>query len=82
MMARDGQVPLEVTAWALAVTSAKRSAQLPDVPTLAEALDGAALVQENGPERIEVKRELFAAMDAAAAPGKARGRRRDQTLIV
>lgn len=38
------------------------------VPTLAEALDGAALAQENGPERIEVKRNLFAAMDATAAP--------------
>lgn len=44
------------------------AARIRAVPTLAQALDGAALVQENGPERIEVKRELFAAMDAAAAP--------------
>ena len=36
--------------------------------SLEDALDGAALAQENGPERIEVKRELFAAMDAAAGP--------------
>lgn len=31
------------------------------VPDLVEALRGADFVQENGPERIEVKRELFAA---------------------
>src|SRR4051794_24104797 len=30
---------------------------------LAEALDGAAYVQENGPERVDAKRALFAEMD-------------------
>lgn len=38
------------------------------VATLAEALDGAALAQENGPERLEIKRALFADMDALAGP--------------
>lgn len=36
--------------------------------TLAEALDGAALVQENARETLEVKRALFAGMDALAPP--------------
>lgn len=35
---------------------------------LADVLDGAELVQENGPETIEAKRALFAQMDALAAP--------------
>jgi len=34
---------------------------------LADALDGADLVQENGPETVEAKRALFAAMDGLAA---------------
>jgi 3-hydroxyacyl-CoA dehydrogenase len=33
------------------------------------ALEGADFVQENGPERLDLKRELFRAMDAAAPPG-------------
>ena len=36
--------------------------------TLREALDGADLVQESGPERLEDKARLFAEMDALAAP--------------
>lgn len=35
---------------------------------LAEALADADLVQENGPERVEFKQELFATMDAATDP--------------
>ena len=35
---------------------------------LAEALDGAAYVQESTPERVEVKREVFAELDRLAAP--------------
>jgi L-gulonate 3-dehydrogenase len=35
---------------------------------LADALTGAALVQENGPETIEAKQALFAQMDRLAAP--------------
>ena len=38
------------------------------VATLAEALRGAALVQENVRETIEAKRAIFAEMDALAAP--------------
>jgi len=33
-----------------------------------EAVRGAEYVQESGPERVEVKREVFARLDAAAAP--------------
>lgn len=36
--------------------------------TLEECLDGAAHVQENGPERVEVKRETFARLDALCGP--------------
>ena len=35
---------------------------------LAEALDGAAYVQESTPERVEAKREVFSALDRLAAP--------------
>jgi 3-hydroxyacyl-CoA dehydrogenase len=35
---------------------------------LAEALDGAAYVQESTPERVEVKREVFSELDRLAAP--------------
>jgi 3-hydroxyacyl-CoA dehydrogenase len=35
---------------------------------LTQALDGAVWVQECGPERIEVKREIFARLDELAAP--------------
>lgn len=37
--------------------------------TLEQALAGAEWVQENGPEQLEVKRALYAQMDAIAAPG-------------
>ena len=36
--------------------------------SLEACLDGAAHVQENGPERVEVKRETFARLDALAGP--------------
>ncbi|CAA9330920.1 MAG: Acyl-CoA dehydrogenase [uncultured Frankineae bacterium] len=38
------------------------------VPDLEQAVAGADVVQENGPERIELKRELFARMESAARP--------------
>jgi len=38
------------------------------VPTLAEAVNGADLVQENGPEIIETKRIIFAELDRLAPP--------------
>ncbi len=37
-------------------------------PTLADAVSGATWVQENGPERVEDKRTLFAELDRLAAP--------------
>ena len=37
--------------------------------SLAEALDGAIYVQENTPEVLDIKRAVFADLDAAAAPG-------------
>jgi len=43
-------------------------ARITPVATLAEALQGAALVQENVRETIEAKRAIFAEMDALAAP--------------
>ncbi|WBU56538.1 3-hydroxyacyl-CoA dehydrogenase [Paracoccus sediminicola] len=36
--------------------------------SLADALSGASYVQENGPEKLEVKQALFAEMDGIAAP--------------
>lgn len=36
---------------------------------LQDALDGAEWVQENGPEKLDIKRELFARLDKLAAPG-------------
>ena len=38
------------------------------VTGLAEALDGAAYVQESTPERVEAKREVFGELDSLAAP--------------
>jgi len=35
---------------------------------LAEALHGVSFVQENGPEKVDLKQDLFARMDALAAP--------------
>ncbi len=40
--------------------------RLRSAPSLADAIAGAGFVQENGPERLDVKRDLFYAMDAVA----------------
>ncbi|GGG87664.1 3-hydroxybutyryl-CoA dehydrogenase [Salipiger pallidus] len=37
--------------------------------TMADALDGAGWVQENGPEKLDVKRAIYAELDRLAAPG-------------
>lgn len=37
--------------------------------SLDDAVSGARWVQESGPEKLDLKQELFAALDAAAAPG-------------
>ncbi|MDR5866036.1 L-carnitine dehydrogenase [Halomonas koreensis] len=44
-------------------------ARLTFVDSLEAAVAGADLIQENVPERLELKREILAALDAAAAPG-------------
>ncbi|MBR0659268.1 3-hydroxyacyl-CoA dehydrogenase [Neoroseomonas oryzicola] len=44
------------------------AARVAVAPTLEDCLAGAAHVQENGPERVEVKRETFAKLDALARP--------------
>ena len=38
-------------------------------PSLEAALDGAVYVQENGPENVDIKRELTARIDGIATPG-------------
>ncbi len=43
-------------------------ARIREARSLHEALDGAAHVQESGPERVEVKREIHAQIDAVASP--------------
>jgi ketoreductase RED1 len=43
-------------------------ARLELVPSVAEAASGVVLVQENGPERVEFKREVFASLEAGAPP--------------
>lgn len=49
--------------------AAALSARIRTEPELAAALDGVAHVQENLPERIELKREIFARLDALSPPG-------------
>jgi 3-hydroxyacyl-CoA dehydrogenase len=43
-------------------------ARIRPADTLEAAVEGVAHVQENGPERVEAKQPLFAALDRAAAP--------------
>jgi 3-hydroxyacyl-CoA dehydrogenase len=52
----------------VAATGLAARGRLSFVDDVADAVGAADFVQENGPERIEVKHELFAAMDAAARP--------------
>jgi carnitine 3-dehydrogenase len=62
----------EMVANARRATRALVSGPLPDVgtltfvPTIADAVVGVDFVQESGPERVELKQELFAAADAVA----------------
>ena len=56
----------EHQALGLADDAAAAAARLSSHASLADALAGADWVQENGPEHIDVKRALFAALDASA----------------
>jgi L-gulonate 3-dehydrogenase len=44
------------------------AARISAATTLAEALDGVVLVQENGPEVVDIKRVIFAELDRLAPP--------------
>ncbi|RAR57668.1 MULTISPECIES: L-carnitine dehydrogenase [Halomonadaceae] len=59
-------------AWAslekLGLAEGADPARLSFVDSLEAAVEGADLIQENVPERLELKREILAAIDAAAAP--------------
>jgi carnitine 3-dehydrogenase len=71
--ARDSLLRLVDRAWPvveqLGLRPGASRSRLEFTPDLAEAVGGAGFVQESGPERIELKAELFARMDAAAPPG-------------
>jgi carnitine 3-dehydrogenase len=71
----DPEAPRKVDAMltnARRATRALVSGPLPDAgtltfaPTIADAVSGVDFVQESGPERVDLKQELFAAADAAA----------------
>jgi L-gulonate 3-dehydrogenase len=59
---------LEANSLLNGATGAQIMARLRVAPTLAAAVEGAIHVQENTPETIEIKRAIFARLDAAAAP--------------
>jgi L-gulonate 3-dehydrogenase len=58
----------ELAAHGLADEPEKAAARVRVATDLADAVAGATLVQENVSETVEVKREVYAALDAAAAP--------------
>ena len=58
----------EQEALGLATGAAEKANRARAAATLQEALDGADLVQECGPEKLDEKAKLFAQMDALAAP--------------
>jgi 3-hydroxyacyl-CoA dehydrogenase len=60
----DARLPELREAGLLADKPATVLARITPVATLEAALDGAAHVQESGPERLEAKRQLFAELDA------------------
>ena len=58
----------DVARHGLATDPAAAARRLTVAASLDDAVKGAEFVQESGPERIEIKQELFARLDAAAAP--------------
>ena len=56
----------ELAAAGIVDDPAGAAARVAVAPSLAEAVAGVDLVQENGPERVEDKRRIFAELDAAA----------------
>jgi 3-hydroxyacyl-CoA dehydrogenase len=59
----------ELAAHGLVTDATAAAARVRATASLADALDGATFVQENTPERLEVKRAIFADVDRLAAPG-------------
>jgi carnitine 3-dehydrogenase len=73
--APDGETRLRelvATAWpaleALGLAAEASRDRLTFAPTLEAAIVGAEFIQESAPERLELKRELLAAIDRAASP--------------
>jgi len=58
----------ELAAHGLVNDPTPAAARVRAAASLAEALDGATFVQENTPETLETKREIFVALDRLAAP--------------
>ena len=58
----------DVARHGLATDPAAAAKRLKVATSLEDAVAGAELVQESGPETLEVKREMFARLDAAAPP--------------
>lgn len=58
----------ELQAHGLLRDAAAAAARIEVAASLPEALAGARYIQENSPERLDLKRELFAQLDAAAEP--------------
>jgi 3-hydroxyacyl-CoA dehydrogenase len=58
----------DVARHGLAKDPAAAARRLTVAESLGDAIMGAELVQESGPERLDVKRDVFARLDAAAAP--------------
>lgn len=58
----------ELQAQQLVDDAAKAVAQISVASSLQEALDGADHVQENLPENVDIKRDIYAQLDAIAAP--------------
>ena len=58
----------ELAAARIVEDAAAAAARVRVARSLAEAVEGVDLVQENGPERVEDKRRIFAELDAAAPP--------------
>jgi L-gulonate 3-dehydrogenase len=56
----------ELAAYNLVDNAAEAAARVSVAGSLAEAVEGVVLVQENGPERLEDKRRIFAELDEAA----------------
>ena len=58
----------ELAKHGLVTDPAGAAALVSAAPSLAEAVSGVALVQENGPERVDAKRAIFVELDRLCAP--------------